>query len=349
MAATASDKTTAEKETPPEANTAETQYGTLRIEDLDTTFTADGSRIDDLSAISVLFDSAIPEVGGWYEAQKRAGTTSAAFCEASFWARTHCRNHEGGIDWAGNTEAYKTAFARRVTRAQVLAGMTDDDVRKFGDAVRQYASVNDGLRLFQARWLSTHDPATGELSTKLEKAIVPVATGGLKILAPMAEALRKEASKQVKKDGTILDKFKDVPGYAKQGETVGMKKAAAAKAAADNGSNAPSTKFEQVRAEVVKTTTKGEKVSPHLAPLTVADEVLHLETSAAIQLLGNDPDKSFPVLKFDNWEKDATVEKWRAIAKLATAVADALEDPEKGGATFAKNVQAHYWNPGAKK
>ena len=346
MAAT---ETETPEATPADKPSAENQYGTLRIEDLDSTFSADGSTVDDLKAVSGLFDSALPSIDGWLDAHRKLGITSAAFCEASFWARTHCRNHEQGIDWGGNTEAYKVSFASRITRMQVAAGMTDDEIRQFGDKVRRYSSDNDGLRRFQAEWLASHDPATGEPSTKLEKAIVPVATGGLKILAPMAEALRKEARKQVKKDGTILDKWKDVANYAKQGEIVGLKKAAASKVPNTDGSNAPSAKFEQVRSEIVKTEKKGDKVTPHLAPATVADEVLHLETSAAIQLLGNDPDKAFPVLAFDNWDREATIEKWKAIAKLATAVANALTEPEKAGTTFAKNVQAHYWNPGASK
>ena len=331
--------------TPTALPTEATQFGTLAIKDLETDFSSDGSKITDLAAAAKIFDAAFPAVQDWLDATRKVAVSTADFCQVSFQIRTLCRNNENGIDWAGNTAAYSTLFNARVTRMQQVAGMTETEIRKFSDAVRQFSSNNDGLRLFQARYLAAHDPATGAKSDKLKDAIVPVATGGVKITAPMAAALKAEAKKQVKQDGTILDKFKDVANYAKAGETVGQKKAAKKAAKNEDGSSEPSAKFEQVRAEVVKVEKKGDKITPHLAPLTVGDQVLHLATSAAVQLFGNKPDTAYPFLSFENLDRPAVTEKWQAIANLATAVANGLNEPEK---VDFDSLSSLFWNPGTK-
>jgi len=315
--------------------TAETQYGTRRILDLDSRFDEDGSTITDLAAASAVFDRAMPAVLSFAEGLRQSRGATRDFMLASFQLRTFCRTQEGNIDWAGKTTAYKVLWSNRVSSILRLSGMNKSEVDAFNAAIRRYNSDNDALRRFMTDFLAKSDD-------KLAKSITVLEDGTVKIGGDMATALRKEAGKQKTASGKAVQGFEQAT-FAKSGETVGLPKARQKKEeeSSDKGSNEPSAKWDQMRAEVVRRDDKG---TLHLATEAVADSLHHLLSDAAVTIVGAPGAKiKLPARKaLANGEGWLPI--WQQIADLAAAVVKIAEEPEK--ADKATDLAPYLWKEG---
>lgn len=314
----------------PERTAAEKQYGTLPILELSPVFTSDNSRITDLKKAAAVFDNAMPNMTTWVEGHRMVRGATAAYCLVSFELRSLCLTGKQAIDWAGNTDAYATLWKNRVTNMQREAGMSESEISAFSDAVRRYSADNGGLKRYIAQWAIEHD-AAGKLKAE------PTPEGGLKINSALAAEMVKQARGQVTKTGKTLPGF-DPAGFAKTGDVVGLKKAAAAKIPNESGSTEPPAQFEQLRKAVVK--TGDDKKTPVVAFATVADELHHLESTAATVLFPVEGKLPTPR------NREALKAQWQAIADLATAVVNGLAEPEKFDR--ARDLEDLLWKQGKK-
>lgn len=320
MAATDTTQATGNEQaaTPPtlavvaEPGSAAAQFGHVRIDTLTDVFATDGSKVIDPAKASAIFDKALPEMASWVEGHRMVRGATARYCSLSFDLRVLCLTDKQAIDWAGNTAAYATLWKDRVTAMQRAAGLSKVEIDAFGDSVRRYSSDNGGLKRYMAEYYAAKD-ASGKLKAE------PTPEGGLKVNAALAAELTKAARQQVTKSGKQLPAF-DPTKFVKTGDVVGLKKAAAAKVVAESGSNEPPAQFEQLRKAVAKV---GDNKKPIYAYAVIADEILNLESTAAVVLFPAEGKLPTPPAKA------ALVAKWQNIADLAAAVVAGLTEPEK--------------------
>jgi hypothetical protein len=308
---------------PEQAKTKATDWGTLPIEQLSAVHDADGSKLADPAKAKTALHAAFTEVASWIEHDRLARGATARYCELSMQMRTLCLTKNNAIDWAGNTETYKTLWNNRTKAMWTEAGLSETEQNRFQAAVRGYNRDNDYTRRFMAQYLLDND-AGGTLargSTRSEDGKT------ITLGSALTKAMQKAAGTQVNRKGD-----KALPGFepatfAEQATTVGLPKAkqdsGSPSGSGAEASTEPSALWEQLRAEIRKTNGKsGEALRLKLSPAKTASEI-HWQLTAAFDSLFGEPDKPGLATIADS---DGLAERYKTIAALANQIAAGLKD-----------------------